>query len=503
LVEVFRRGFSSRRMPVQSVENRSKKNEVNAAFCDYYRCPEGFARLTQTTKPSEDSGYFRLGPDTICYGRSSAGFRAACPTDELYDVEKDVIRDGSTLILPFNPSEISANLRYERYTPNSDGRKKTRRIASVLRTAYYLARPLLPVCVRRHLQRTHLRGWENISFPSWPVDASVERIFEKLLALLLRGNTFKQIPFIWFWPDGFTSCAIMTHDVETKHGRDFCTDLMDLDDTYGMKSSFQIVPEERYSVSEAFLTRIRDRGFEVNVHDLNHDGHLVRDRRLFWQRAERINGYGRTYQTAGFRSAALYRNLDWWRGLHFAYDMSVPSIGHLEAQQGGCCSVMPFFIGKMLELPLTTTQDYSLFFILNHYSIDLWKYQIAQIMERHGLASFIVHPDYITQLRARQTYKSLLTYLARLRSEGKIWTALPRDINQWWRERSQMRLIWRRNNWEIEGAGRERARVAYASLEGNSLVYRLSPESAAGPRLPNVPPGASWENSHVAVNYLP
>jgi hypothetical protein len=490
-------------MLVQPVENRKKKDEITAAFCDYYRCPESFARLTQIAKLSEDSGYFRFGPDTICYGRSSSGFRAARPTDELYDVEKDVVADGSTLILPFDPSEISANLRYERYTSNFDGRKKTPRSASVLRAAYYLARPLLPVCVRKHVQRMHLRGWENISFPSWPVDASVERMLEKLLALLLRDHSTKHIPFIWFWPDGFSSCAIMTHDVETKHGRDFCADLMDLDDAYGMKSSFQIVPEERYSVSEAFLNRIRERGFEVNVHDLNHDGHLVSNRRQFWQRAERINRYGRTYKTAGFRSAALYRNLNWWEGLHFAYDMSVPSVGHLEAQQGGCCSVTPFFIGKMLELPLTTTQDYSLFCILNQYSIDLWKCQIAQIMEMHGLASFIVHPDYITAPRARQTYKSLLAYLARLRSEGKIWTALPREVNQWWRERRHMRLIWRRNNWEIEGAGSERARVAYATLEGNSLVYRLSPGCAVDSKLPSVPPDARWESPDAAVNYLP
>ena len=100
---------------------------------------------------------------------------------------------------------------------------------------------------------------------------------------------------------------------------------------------------------------------------------------------------------------------------------------------------MPFFIGKILELPVTTTQDYSLFHILNHYSIDLWKRQLTLIMEKHGLASFIVHPDYVLEHRARDTYKALLAYLSRLRSEGKIWIALPREVDQWWRERSQMR----------------------------------------------------------------
>ena len=453
------------------------KNQVDAAFCDYYRCPEAFAAFSPTGTLSEASGYFRLGPDIICYGRSSSGFRAGRATGELYDTEKDVVADGSSLRLPFNPSEIIANLRYERYASHSNGREKVPTATSILRKAYYLTRPLLSVSVRKHLQRIHLRGRNNISFPRWPVDASVERTFEKLLTLLLRTLPMNHIPFIWFWPHGYPSCAIMTHDVETGRGRDFCHQLMDLDDAYAIKSSFQIVPEQRYSVSETFINAIWDRGFEINVHDLNHDGHLFSGRKRFLHRAERINQYGREYRAAGFRSAVLYRNLDWYGALDFSYDMSVPSVGHLEAQRGGCCSVMPFFIDKILELPVTTTQDYSLFHVLNQYSIDLWKRQLALITAQHGMASFIIHPDYIREQRARETYRALLAYLAQLRSEGKIWVAPPGEVNQWWRERSQMRLTLRGNRWEIEGPGKERARIAYANLEGDRVVHHLETPS--------------------------
>ena len=233
---------------------------------------------------------------------------------------------------------------------------------------------------------------------------------------------------------------------------------------------------------ESFLDGLRRRGFEINVHDLNHDGHLFSDRELFFRRVDRINRYGRNYGAAGFRSAVLYRNPDWYEALDFAYDMSVPSVGHLDPQRGGCCSVMPFFIGKILELPVTTTQDYSLFHILNQYSIDLWKRQIDLITEKHGLVSFIVHPDYLLESRARDTYEALLAYLAELRSERKIWIALPGEVDRWWRERSQMRLIRRGNGWEIEGPGKERARIAYASLVGDSVVYRLeAPSLVAAP----------------------
>jgi len=67
----------------------------------------------------------------------------------------------------------------------------------------------------------------------------------------------------------------------------------------------------------------------------------------------------------------MYRNGDWYDVFDFSYDMSVPNVAHLEPLRGGCCTVMPYFIGTILELPLTATQDYSLFHILNDYTLDL------------------------------------------------------------------------------------------------------------------------------------
>ena len=85
---------------------------------------------------------------------------------------------------------------------------------------------------------------------------------------------------------------------------------MDIDDSFGVKSSFQIIPEERYDVSPEFLQSIRQRGFEVVVHDLNHDGHLYRDKAQFLERAAKINSYGKQYRADGFRAGVLYRRAD-------------------------------------------------------------------------------------------------------------------------------------------------------------------------------------------------
>jgi hypothetical protein len=246
---------------------------------------------------------------------------------------------------------------------------------------------------------------------------------------------------------------------------------MDLDDSYAVKASFQIVPEKRYRFSEDLLDKIRARGFEIVVQDLNHDGHLFSSREQFLARAKQINEYAQQYRAAGFRSAILYRNQDWYDALQFSYDMSVPNAAHLEPQRGGCCTVMPYFVNHILELPVTTTQDYSLFHIIGDYSIEVWKSQIDLITEKHGLVSFIIHPDYIIERRARKTYRELLAYLSQLRSEKRIWIALPREVNDWWRERSQMKLVEEKGRWRIEGSGKERASVAYARLQGDRIIY--------------------------------
>jgi hypothetical protein len=314
-----------------------------------------------------------------------------------------------------------------------------------------------------------------MSFPRWPVDCSVENLTAQLLQFAVRSKGAGKIPFIWFWPEGAPSCAIMTHDVETQSGYDFCSTLMDVDDSFGIKASFQIVPEERYGVSAAFLNSLRDRGFEVAIHDLNHDGHLYKDREQFLRRAAKINAYGEQYGAEGFRAAVLYRKQQWYDALQFSYDMSVPNVAHLDPQHGGCCTVMPYFIGNILELPVTTTQDYMLFHILNDYSISLWRRQIDLIMEKHGLMSFLVHPDYVMKAREMSIFQELLAHLASLRKKTGVWITTPGEVNRWWRQRAEMRLVEDGEGVRIEGAGKERARVAYASEQNGRLIFTFQP----------------------------
>jgi hypothetical protein len=442
---------------------------MNDCLAEYYRCPKQFVRLLTKGPLPAKNGYFRFGEKTVCYGSYCGPQPAESPAGALHDALGDTVIEEGAVHLPFDPSQVARNLRCELYI--GDWRAGT--LISTLAKVYYLLRPLLSVPVRRLLQRIRLAGWEKLAFPRWPVDVTVDNLVGQLMLLSLKSSGEKRIPLIWFWPDGASSCAIMTHDVETELGRNFCATLMDIDDSFGIKASFQVIPEERYGVSRQLIDSIRKRGFEVAVHDLNHDGHLYRDREDFLKRAEKISSYGKEYGADGFRAAVLYRKQLWYDALKFSYDMSVPNVAHLDPQRGGCCTVMPYFVGDILELPVTTTQDYMLFHLINDYSTDLWKRQIELIMEKHGLISFIVHPDYVVNSKEQSIYKELLGYLDRLRKESGVWITIPGEVNRWWRQRAEMTLVENGEGWKIEGQGKERARVAYASEKEGRLILTL------------------------------
>lgn len=444
---------------------------MHYSLSEYFRLPsELLDDLGITHGRGEGTGFFRFGEDNFCYGSCEGGVARSIEDSKDLDASSRVRIDRTAIHLPFDFAEVITNLRRERYETALSNGHRPFASSKAAKHFYYFLRGHLPFSVRRRLQKSYFSDWDQRTFPRWPVDCTVDSLHSEYLRLVLKATGLK-IPFIWFWPDGAENCLILTHDVETSVGRDFTSRLMDLDDSYGFKGSFQVIPEERYAVADDYVNEIRRRGFEFNLHDLNHDGRLYLEKREFLRRAARINQFAKEYRCRGFRAGSMYRNQDWYDAFEFSYDMSVPNVAHLDPMRGGCCTVTPYFVGKILELPVTTTQDYTLFHMFNDYSLDLWKQQLSLIRERNGLMSFITHPDYLVETRARNVYASLLQHLQGMVAREKIWSALPGDVDAWWRARTEMKIVRRGDDWEIVGPGNERAQLAYASLDGERIVY--------------------------------
>jgi hypothetical protein len=459
-------------------EGVRRLDQMSDSLSDFYRLPIEWQHVLDSPQNGGAQGFFRFGT-TVCFGRCEAGVADDVTQSAALDASRDLKVEDSVVRLPFSFREVMDNFLHERYQEFPAPVQQQIFNHDLIRKSYYGIRKFLPVAVRRHLQRMYFNDWRKRKFPSWPVDFSADSLREEILRLSMEAAGVTRVPFIWFWPNGALSSLIVTHDVETKAGVDFTSELMDIDTSYGFRSSFQVIPEGRYAVTDDYVQEIRDRGFEFNIHDLNHDGRLYREREEFLRRAKKINEYVQKYKARGFRAGAMYRNADWYSSYEFSYDMSVPNVAHFEPKRGGCCTVLPFFIGKMVELPLTAAQDYTLFHILNDYSIGLWQQQIDLVRKRNGLISFITHPDYLIESRARSVYESLLDHLRKMVSTEKVWAALPGEVDRWWRARSAMRLVQTEGGWKIEGPESGRACVAYAVLDGGRFRYELDTASSA------------------------
>jgi len=441
------------------------------AFLAHTKCPRSYVDRFTCSPLSEREGFFKFG-DLGLYGRLSTGAVSDKYTDPLPSVDSNVSMGGASVTLPFNPTEIIDNLRLERYVPAVNSEiSYISSTDSLSRRLYYALRPLFPVAFRRILQQVALQDWAKIPFPAWPVDTTVEDFVTQLWILVLKGSGEQQLPFIWYWPKGFDACALMTHDVETASGQEFCSKILDIERRYGIRSSFEFVPEVRYQISDSLLRAIREAGCEVCIHGLNHDGRLFSSEQVFRTRAKKINEYARQLGANGFRSPVMYRNAAWYDAFEFSYDMSVPNVAHLDPQRGGCCTVFPFFIGDIVELPLTTLQDYPIYNILRSNPLEMWTRQMDIIVGKHGLVIFLIHPDYMMGQERQTLYAELLAAIERFRTQKNLWLALPGEVDTWWRQRNNMELSQVEGKWTIQGDGSERAAIAYARLENGAVTF--------------------------------
>jgi hypothetical protein len=225
------------------------------------------------------------------------------------------------------------DLRYERYVNDAHD--------ALVRNCYYSLRQALPPAIRLLIHRWVYRRRLLEPFPSWPLDCSVDQILESLMQAAIQASGQREVRFIWFWPDGHRAAMMMTHDVETELGVSHCDMLMNLDESFGIKAAFQVVPEGRYEGVDKLIADIRARGFEANIHDLDHDGRLYESVQLFKQRARKINEHGQRYGLKGFRAGSMHRNQNWFNLLDFDYDMSVPNVAHMEPQGAGAVPSCP------------------------------------------------------------------------------------------------------------------------------------------------------------------
>ena len=119
-------------------------------------------------------------------------------------------------------------------------------------------------------------------------------------------------------------------------------------------------------------------------------------KKVFNERAIRINQYLKDWEAVGFRSPAMHHNLDWLHKLQIMYDASTFDTDPFEPQSDGARTIFPFWVNgdsfqnSYLELPYTLAQDFTLFILLKEKNIKLWikKARLDCCLRWHGLIKF-------------------------------------------------------------------------------------------------------------------
>jgi peptidoglycan/xylan/chitin deacetylase (PgdA/CDA1 family) len=212
--------------------------------------------------------------------------------------------------------------------------------------------------------------------------------------------------------------------------------MADLEQKHGFLSSWNL-PLAQYPIDWATVERVRNRGFEIGAHGLSHDGKLFRSEADFAELAPLLERLAREHSLVGFRSPSTLRRAEWIATMPFEYDGSFADTDPYEPQPGGTCSLFPFHLGGLIELPYTLPQDHTLIHLLHRDPLQLWWLKAQWIAGAGGMILSLTHPDYIGTGEHLAQYEELLK---RLRDIPQSWRALPSEVARWWRRRSQMTL---------------------------------------------------------------
>ena len=410
--------------------------------------------IRSKVKINEDVGSFNINkPVRVCIGDKSlvpgwgsdkfdlyvgAVSRKACSEDckisfEVGEENVSLLDVGSSVCMN-NFSGIIDDLLFERY------REAKRPLFTRLPFAYYR----VPVFLRNFLFAKLAKQKKDPGYPSYPFDYGVDMLRHVFLhSLKQKVGT---VPYVHFWPGENEFAMTFSHDLDTASSFKCLESIREVEKEYGVNSSWYVV-SRRYKIDFKKLKWLEKDGCEIGVHGYNHDGKLPY---LKTGKIEKRLNYSlnklRSFNVSGFRSAQLQRNERFLRILskHFDYDSTMPDVDYRSPVdvRSGVCTVFPYFVNRMVELPLSLPQDFRLKYTFNYSKkeyLDAWKNKLEYIRQVGGLAVLNTHPDdYLTgSPEGLDLYEQFLKHVSKMNNK---WLARQDEVARWWRSRDSARL---------------------------------------------------------------
>lgn len=412
--------------------------------------------------------FARLVPDSVAdewLSATPSSWRKETPIVDGAGREVAWVRrdENGSVFLPFDPGEAMQTYWSEGYLDVNARLKGAKQLAV---RAYYRVRPAIPrrlqLAFRRRLSRVQSRS----SFPSWPIEPALHDLYDVVFGWV-ASTAGEAVPWLAPWPENYSWALVLTHDVETEAGIANIDPVAELETRGGYRSSWNFVPR-RYDLHDEVVASLRERGFEVGVHGLFHDGRDLESLAILTERLPEMHRYAQRWGATGFRAPATHRVWEWMPLLGFDYDSSYPDTDPYEPQSGGCCTWLPFFNDELVELPITLPQDHTLFTILGHTDASTWVEKASYIRRRGGMVLLVTHPDYLHGA----TISSYARLLETFADDTSVWRAMPREVSAWWRRRAASRVERNGREWRVDGPAAGEASIRYASPAAGGVGWR-------------------------------
>lgn len=337
---------------------------------------------------------------------------------------------------------------------------------SRLVAAYYALKPLLPRAAQMAVRRLYARRQARQPFPRWPIEPILVEYQHAELRERIAAAGGNAVPIVNYWPNGAQAAVVLTHDVEGPLGIENIPKVREVERRHGFHSAWYFVAED-YPIPGELFEELRADGCEVGLHGIHHDASLFSDRAAFEASLPTVHRYLAEWDVVGFRSPATHRNAEWMSELGCLYDSSFSDSAPFEPQPGGCCSILPYFLDDLVELPMTLVMDHTLWEVLRDESSARWTEKASWVIAHHGLVNLLVHPDYVTSSSRLASYNDFLAFLSR---QPRLWRTLPRHVATWWKARAALdpedaagQLV------QVDGFS-VRAAIAYARESGGEVV---------------------------------
>jgi len=299
---------------------------------------------------------------------------------------------------------------------------------------YYHIKPLIPQSVPKRIRRSISKyGPTNQNHhENWPIDKRYVDFQYRVVSTLMDLLGCESFEFLNFWPHQRQSAFVLTHDIETIVGQQFAVEVAKKEQSLGFRSCFHFILG-RYTIDWGVVRELTNMGVSIGVHGVKHDGKLFFSNAITKRRMTMINEGIVKLRAKSFRCPMTLRNPEKLQLLDCVCDLSFFDTDPYEPMPGGVMSIWPFQMGRLMELPYTMPQDYTLFEVLDHKNPNKKKKKMEWIRSVHGMILLDTHPDYLKDPKNMAMYVAFLVQVRECKET--LWHGLPGEVAEWWRLR--------------------------------------------------------------------